>query len=135
MNADPLHETTRTKLDQVSRTLLHLHKSLLDDERAIYEAVHGQVLSSHEMFRLVTSDPQFMWLGKISSLIVLLDEAASLRRPATETNAKALLAEALTMLQLESEDPTFTERLQRGLKRSTAANANYETALQVAIAE
>lgn len=132
---DQLKETTRARLDQVSAALLRLHKALLDDERVIYETVHGQVTSPHEMFRLVLSHPQFTWLGKISSLIALIDEAASVRRPATETNAQALLAEALTLLKLESEDKTFVERLQRVLKRGAEARANYDEALKIATAE
>ena len=132
---DELKETTRTKLDQVSRALLHLHKSLLDDERVIYETVHGPVASAHEMFHLVINHPQFTWLGKISSLIALLDEAMSRRRPATETTAQGLLTEAVTLLKLASADETFVGRLQRVLKRSAAARANYDEALKIATAE
>lgn len=132
---DGLKETTRTKLDQVSRALLRLHKSLLDDERVIYETVHGPVASPHDMFRLVLNDPQFTWLGKISSLIALLDEAASKRRPANETTAQGLLDEAVIMLKLASQDQPFVERLQRVLKRSPEAKAIYDEALQYATAE
>jgi hypothetical protein len=132
---DSLKEATRGKLDQVSAALLRLHKALLDDERVIYETVHGEVTSPHEMFRLVVSHPQFTWLGKISSLIALIDEAASVRRPATETNAQALLAEARALLKLESENKTFVERFQRVLKRGAEARTNYEEALQIAMQE
>lgn len=130
---DALQEATRTKLNQVSRALLRLHKALLDDERVIYETVNGPVTSPHEMFRLVMSHQQFTWLGKISSLIALLDEATSLRRPATEAIAQGLLAEAITLLKLESEDQTFVERLQRVIKRSAEAKASYDEALKIAI--
>ncbi len=130
-----LQATTRTKLDQVSRALLRLHKALLDDERVIYETVHGSVTSPHEMFRLVLNHQQFTWLGKISSLIALLDEAASIRRPATETNAQALLVDATTLLKFEIDDAVFVERLQRVLKRSPDAKAYYDEALKIATTE
>lgn len=129
---DLLQGTTRAKLDQVSRALLRLHKSLMEDERIIYETVHGPVTSPHEMFRLVLNHPQFTWLGKISSLIALIDEAAFVRRPAPETTAQGLLDEAVILLSLKSEDQTFVERLQRVLKRSTEARANHEEALKIA---
>ncbi len=132
-DTDALQEATRTKLNQVSRALLRLHKSLLDDERVIYETVNGPVTSPHEMFRLVLGHPQFTWLGKISSLIALLDEASSPRRPAAEATAQGLLAEAITLLKMESEDQTFVERLQRVLKRSGEAKATYDEALKIAI--
>jgi hypothetical protein len=104
---DLLQATTRAKLDQISAALLRLHKSLLDDERVIYETVHGQVASPHEMFRLVLNHPQFTWLGKISSLIALIDEATSVRRPATETVAQSLLDEAVILLNLKSACSAF----------------------------
>ena len=130
-----LTEATRTRLDQMGRSLLRLHKSLLDDERVIYETVHGPIASPHEMFQLVLNHPQFTWLGKISSLIALLDEAASVRRPTTEANAQSLLAEVRLLLKMEGEDQTFTERLRRVVKRSLEASARYDEASKIAMAE
>jgi hypothetical protein len=130
-----LTAATRTQLDQVSRALLRLHKALLDDERVIYETANGVVASPHEMFRLVLGHPQFMWLGKISSLIALIDEAASVRRPATEATAQGLLTEARTLLQPENDDPAFGERLRRVLKRSVEAKARHEEACKILSAE
>ena len=129
---DVLQSATRTKLDQVSKALLRLHKSLMDDERIIYETVNGPVSSPHEMFRLVTTHQQFTWLGKISSLVALIDEATSVRRPATETVAQGLLDEAVILLNLQSDDQTFVERFRRVLKRSPEAKANHEEALKIA---
>jgi hypothetical protein len=135
MSDNPLQDTTRTRLDEVSRALLKLHKSLLDDERIIYEAEHGTVLSPNEMFRLALGHPQFTWLGKMLSLIAQLDEAASVRRPATETKAQELLTEVRVMLRLEHEDQIFVERLQLALARSTDATEKHNEALQMATAE
>ncbi len=132
---NPLTAATRTQLDQVGRALLRLHKSLLDDERVIYETVHGPLASPHELFQLVLHHPQFTWLGKISSLIALLDEASSVRRPTTEDNAQALLAEARLLLKMEGEDETFAERLRRVVKRSPAARALYDEAAKIAMTE
>lgn len=134
-DTEALQEATRTNLNQVSKALLRLHKSLLDDERVIYETVNGPVTSPHEMFRLVMSHQQFTWLGKISSLIALLDEATSVRRPATEATAQGLLAEVVALLKMESDDQTFVERLQRVLKRSAEAKTNYDEALKIATAQ
>ncbi len=135
IETDILQDTTRARLDQVSKALLRLHKSLMDDERIIYETVNGPVTSPHEMFRLVTTHQQFTWLGKISSLVALMDEATSVRRPATEAVAQGLLDEAVILLSLKTEDQTFVERLRRVLKRSPDAKANHEEALKIATAE
>ena len=131
---DLLQDATRNRLDAVSQALLRLHKSLLDDERIIYEAEHGAV-SPNEMFRLALGHPQFTWLGKILSLVAQLDEAASPRRPATETKAQSLLVEAQVILKLEHEDQTFVERFQYALKRSTDATEKHNEALKIATAE
>lgn len=132
--ADILKDATRTRLDQVSRALLHLHKSLLDDERIIYEAAHGP-LSPNDMFRLALGHPQFTWLNRVLSLIAQLDDAASVRRSATETKAQSLLAEARLLLKLEGEDQPFIERLQLALTRSTDATDKHNEALRIATAE
>ena len=124
------NEATRAKLDRMSRALLRLHKVLLDDERTIYETEYGTVTSTHAMFQIVLSHPNFIWLGKFSSLIVLMDEAASVRRPAPETTSQGLLAEARTLLNLEAGEKSFVEKLQNAIKRNPQANANYEEALK-----
>ena len=123
-------DATRAKLDQVSGALLRLHKALLDDERAIYEVVNGTVTSPHVMFQIVLNHPQFAWLGKFSSLIVLIDEAASVRRPAPETTSLELLVEARALLNFESEEKPFVEQFQKAINRSMQVKDLYEEALK-----
>ena len=67
-------ETDRQFLFDLRKTLLHLHKTLLDWERAAYERIHGRV-SSSELLKAIVEDPQFGWLRPISELIVRIDEA------------------------------------------------------------
>ncbi len=124
------NEATRAKLDRMSRALLRLHKALLDDERTIYEAEHGRVTSTHSMFQIVLNHPSFIWLGKFSSLIVLMDEAASVRRPAPETTSQGLLAEARALLDLATGEKSFVEKLQNAINRNSQVKANYEEALK-----
>ena len=63
----------RGLLTDLRHALLHLHKTLLDWERAAYERAHGRQ-SSSEMLRLLLSHPQFEWLRAISALVVRIDE-------------------------------------------------------------
>jgi hypothetical protein len=71
-------------LSQVRRTLLDLHKALIERERAEYEKQHGAV-SPGEMLQLLIRDAAFSWLHPISELIVRVDElisnASDRRRP------------------------------------------------------
>jgi hypothetical protein len=66
----------RESLSQVRRTLLDLHKALIERERAAYEKGHGAVTPG-EMLQLLIRDPAFSWLHPISELIVRLDELIS----------------------------------------------------------
>src|SRR6476659_11198954 len=68
----PAHES----LTQVRRTLLDLHKALIERERAAYERSHGAV-SPAEMLQLLIRDSAFSWLHPISELIVRVDELIS----------------------------------------------------------
>jgi hypothetical protein len=63
----------RRLLTDLRRTLLHLHKTLLEWERAAYEKIHGRV-SSHDLLHAILNDPQFVWLRPVSELIVRIDE-------------------------------------------------------------
>jgi hypothetical protein len=74
----------RESLTQVRRTLLDLHKALIERARAAHEQAHGPV-SPAEMLQLLIRDPSFSWLHPISELIVRVDElisnASDRRRP------------------------------------------------------
>ena len=64
----------RQHLIEVRRALLHLHKTLLDRERAAYERVHGRTPAA-ELLNIIVRDPQFSWLRPFSELIVRIDES------------------------------------------------------------
>ena len=66
----------RESLGNVRRTLLDLHKALIERERAAYEKGHGPV-SPAEMLQLLIRDAAFSWLHPISELIVRVDELIS----------------------------------------------------------
>src|ERR1041385_4232297 len=63
-------------LSEVRRTLLDLHKALIERERAAYEKGHGAVTPG-EMLQLLIRDAAFSWLHPISELIFRVDELIS----------------------------------------------------------
>src|SRR4028118_155169 len=97
---DILTAETRAGLKDLSKAFLRLHKILLDATKAEYEAKNGRITSVNVYFQLVIDDPHFAWLRKMSALIALIDEAASVRRPATQTEAIALFGEVKILLLL-----------------------------------
>ena len=67
-------DAERQLLADLRRALLHLHKTLLDWERADYEMTHGR-MEPMQALQLIYNDPQFAWLRPMSGLIVRIDEA------------------------------------------------------------
>jgi len=104
----------------VRRALLRLHKVLLDDERAAYERVYGQVTSG-ELLQLVISHEQFAWLHAVSELIVRIDEWLDADEPATTADAESLLAQVRRLLQPSETGDEFGRRYFAALQREPDA--------------
>lgn len=97
-------------------TLLHLHKVLLEDERAAYERVHGQV-NSGELLQLLISHEQFAWLHAISELVVEIDEMFNADEPVTVEKAESVLANASKLLKPAETGNEFERKYFAALQR------------------
>lgn len=115
----PAPEETLRSLRELRRALLHLHKTLLDDERAWYEQAHGLV-SSGELLQLVISDEQFAWLHSFSELIVRVDELFDADEPVTANDAKALLAQARALVRPNAAGTEFQRKYYAAIQREPA---------------
>lgn len=118
---DALKDETRGKLKKLSSAMLRLHKSLLDGAKTEYESKNGKIQSPNQYLALVLDDPHFAWLRKLSTLVALLDEATSIRRPASETDAVALLSEAKILLDFKDADEDFNDKFQTALQNNPDA--------------
>jgi hypothetical protein len=125
---DLLTDETRHKLKSLSKAMLRLHKTLLDGAKAEYEAKNGRIASVNLYFQLVIDDAHFAWLRKMSSLIALIDEAVSIRRPATETEARGLFNEARILLDFGDADENFNDKFQKALQKNADAVLSYNDA-------
>ena len=83
----------RQVLFDLRKALLHLHKTLLDWERAAYERIHGRA-SAAELLRVIVEDPQFAWLRPISELIVRIDLAVDTEHPDATIDFDTLITRA-----------------------------------------
>lgn len=128
---DPLKDETRQKLKDLSKAFLRLHKILLEAAKAEYEAVYGEIPNPNAYLRLVLDDPHFAWLRKISSLIALIDEAVSIRRPATESESQALIARARNLLVFEDPDEDFNGKFQVALQNNADAVVGHNDTLTI----
>ncbi len=126
---ESLTDATRMMLKDLSKSMLRLHKTLLDAAKVDYEAEHGRIQSVNHYFQLVIDNEHFAWLRKISALIALIDEAVSIRRPSTESEALGLFDEARILLNFEDADEEFNNKFQTALARNRDAVINHNDAL------
>jgi hypothetical protein len=117
---DVLPESTRIRLDQLRRKLLHLHKILLDAERAAYEREHGRKTAG-EVLQLLINHEQFAWLHRISELVVRTDEILEDEEPSAATNAAILLTEARSLLMPSETGDAFGKKYHDALQRQPDA--------------
>jgi hypothetical protein len=118
ISESPLTEATLQQLRGLRGSLLHLHKTLLDMERADFERDFGRVTSG-ELLQLVINHAQFAWLRMISALVVQIDEMLSAEEPATLNDAEDVLDQARSLFT-SSADEVFREKYQTALQREPA---------------
>jgi hypothetical protein len=114
-NSDAVPEAVRKELAELRRKLLHLHKTLLEMERADFERDFGYV-SSGELLQLVINHAQFAWLRQISAVVVQIDEMFDEEEPATLSGVQNVLAEARALFTSPA-DEGFKEKYQAALQR------------------
>ena len=107
----------RQPLLEFRHALLELHKTLIDSERAVYEADIGPVESPHHFFQLLTNDPWFAWLRPISQLIVAIDEVLDAQEPLTNDDIEAVVKESVFLLIPAKIEGEFGTRYLAALQR------------------
>jgi hypothetical protein len=107
----------RQPLQELRDALLDLHKTLIDSERAVYEASVGPIQSPHHFFQLLSSDPWFAWLRPVSQLIVAMDEALDAKDPLTSDGVDTLMKESVFLLLPAEKGGEFGERYMAALQR------------------
>ena len=108
-------------LRETRRALLHLHKTLLDDEREAYERVHDRIENSYEVLRLVMHDPWFAWLHDLSELIVKIDETLDAEAPPAQADVDGVMQQARELATPDENGGEFQQKYFRALQRSPDA--------------
>jgi len=107
-------DSERQLLVDVRRKLLHLHKTLLDWERAAYDRAHGRTPPG-QLLRIVMTDPQFAWLRPVSELIVRIDEALDMEAPDATIDVEGIIAQARSIVAPEG-DSAYAQRYHAALQ-------------------
>lgn len=111
------HQAIRQPLLELHDALLHLHKVLLDSERAVYETTVGPIHSPNHFFQLLTGDPWFAWLRPISQLIVAIDETLDEKEPLTSVSVNAVMSQSVFLLLPAENGGEFGQRYVAALQR------------------
>jgi hypothetical protein len=114
-------QSPRERLQKLRNGLLHLHKSLLDSERAAYERDIQRIGSPGEFLNLLLNDPWFNWLRELSQFIVLVDETLDLDDSPTEAEAARLIAQARELVSPAEEGNVFARRYWEAMQRDPSA--------------
>jgi hypothetical protein len=109
------------RLRETRSALLHLHKTLLDDEREAYERVHDRIENSYEVLRLVMHDPWFAWLHDLSELIVKIDETLDAEEPPEQADVDGVMQQARELTTPDENGGEFQQKYFRALQRSPDA--------------
>jgi hypothetical protein len=107
MNKDD-DKPSREQCSQLRHALLELHRTLLDQERRMYETLHG-AQSAGAFLQYVAFSEQMRWLEPLSRVIVMLDEALEDGESAPAAEVVAARIRDLLRIDRESTD-AFTSR-------------------------
>jgi hypothetical protein len=122
----------RTRLKSLRDGLLHLHKSLLELERAAYERDVAKITSTGQYLNLVLDDPAFLWLRELSAFIVMIDEALAQKAPPlAEEDAGRLIAQARALLSPSEDGIGFARGYFDIMQRDAAAVLAHRDMLKV----
>jgi len=114
-------ESPRGRLTGLRNGLLHLHKALVDSERALYERDVERISSPGQFLNLLLNDPWFGWLRELSQFIVLVDETLDLEEPATAADATRLIAQARELVSPSENGDGFGRRYWEAMQRDPGA--------------
>ncbi len=105
----------RQLLTDLRRALLHLHKVLLEWERAAYERVHGR-MSAAGLLAVIVGDPQFAWLRPMTELIVRIDAALEAEAPDAPVDADLFVSQARAIVAPDDPSGAYAQRYHAALQ-------------------
>lgn len=123
-------EAPSERLTRLRNGLLHLHKALLDSERAAYERDVERISSPGQFLSLLLNDPWFGWLRELSQFIVVVDETLDLEEPPTAADANRLITQARELVSPAETGDRFARRYWEAMQRDPAAVLAHRDMLQ-----
>jgi hypothetical protein len=116
MDPEPARET----LKGLRHALLHLHKALLDWERAGYERTNGR-LTSNQLLDALLKEPQFAWLRGLSQMVVRIDEMLEDEIPPGAGDLEAVVGHVRDLTSPNETGNPYERRYYKALQNSPDA--------------
>jgi hypothetical protein len=113
----PAPERINELLTQLHRSVLHLHKALVDSEKKEWEQNRGPVGGPTQFLHMLLNEPAFAWMRPFSGLIVAIDEYQDAKEPKSAEEAKQLFGVARNVLR----PPDFVESRYRDVLQRDAS--------------
>jgi len=118
---DRMTDQTRQRLITLRNGLLHLHKVLMESERAAYERDVEHIKSTGQYLNLVLNDPWFSWLRELSQFVVIVDETLGQKEPASDEEGARLIATARTLVAPAENGDRFGRSYWQAMQRDPGA--------------
>ncbi len=104
---------------EIRNEMLRLHKTLLDIEKANYEAEFGR-LSPNQLLQLLFENERFTWLREISILIAEIDEMFASKKGIDEDLKRELYEKTYSLFDEETiANEEFKAKYQANLNTET----------------
>jgi len=106
----PERARLREALREISRTLLPLHRRLIETAKSDYVFAYESNATPAQLIDLLQKDPFFAWLRPLTAVIVDIDEMARTDFEPADTEA------IITRIESLLADPKYVDMLQRDVE-------------------
>jgi len=128
---DRMTAEMRQRLVTMRNGLLHLHKALMESERAAYERDVERITSAGQYLNLVLNDPWFSWLRELSQFVVMVDETLDQEETAGDEDVLRLIAQARALVTPAENGERFGRSYWQAMQRDPAAVLAHRDMMQV----
>lgn len=115
-------------LKEIRNELLNLHKTLMNIERANYEAEFGKV-SNMQLLNLLFENHNFIWLREISSLVAEIDELFASKEGINLKIRDELFTKSQSLFDESEENKGFKTKYQANLNTESSVGEHHEKLL------
>lgn len=106
------------KLNELSRALTKVHRSILDFQKKDHEQKEERKLTPYEALHLAIKHPDFDWMRAVSSVISEIDElVGSKTEVVTEEALKSFKRRINELFQVGQQHVYFRQRLDIAMER------------------